>query len=218
MRFVEIVRYELAYRLRSPSTYVYAGILFLVAIYMFLATADGEEYANAPERIAAGSVLVSLFGLLVSAALFGDAAVRDVEVEMDPLLFTSPLGRAEFLGGRFLATLAVNAIVIVAIPLGILVATWIASAGAETVGPFRLAAHAEPYFTLLLPNLFLVGAVLFAIGMFARQTLPLYLGAIGLFIGTVVLLYCTWARSASSSAPSFCSTTRSTSGARCGSR
>jgi ABC-type transport system involved in multi-copper enzyme maturation permease subunit len=188
VRFREIVRYELAYRLRSPSTYVYAGILFLVAIYMFLATADGEEFANAPERIAGGSVLISLFGLLVSAALFGDAAVRDVEVEMDPLLFTSPLGRAEFLGGRFLATLIVNAVVLVAIPLGILVATWIASTGAETVGPFRLAAHFEPYFTLLLPNLFLVGAILFTIGMFARQSLPLYLGAIGLFIGTVVLL------------------------------
>ena len=33
----------------------------------------------------------------------------------------------------------------------------------------------EPYFTFQLPNLVLVGAALFTIGMFARQTLPVYL-------------------------------------------
>jgi ABC-type transport system involved in multi-copper enzyme maturation permease subunit len=129
-----------------------------------------------------------MFGMLVTAAFFGEAAVRDVEVEMDGLLFTAPVGRSEFLGGRFLGSLVVNALVIVAIPLGILVATWIASTGAEEVGPIRLAAHIEPYFTLQLPNLVLVGAVLFTIGMFARQTLPVYLGAIAFFIGYVVLL------------------------------
>ena len=188
MRFREIFRYELAYRLKSGATWVYAGILFLVAIWMFLATADGEEYANAPERIAAGTVIIGMFGMLVTAALFGEAAVRDVEAEMDGLFFTTPVGRAELLGGRYLGSLVVNALVMVAIPLGILVATWIASSGAETVGPFRLAAHVEPYFTLQLPNLVLVGAVLFAIGMFARQTLPVYLGAIAFFIGYVVML------------------------------
>ena len=129
-----------------------------------------------------------MFGMLVTAALFGEAAVRDVEVEMDALLFSSPVGKAEFLGGRFLGSLVVNALVMIAIPLGIAVATWIASRGAEEVGPFRLAAHIEPYFTFQLPNLVLVGAVLFTIGMFARQTLPVYLGAIGFFIAYVVML------------------------------
>ncbi|MGH7565696.1 MAG: ABC transporter permease, partial [Gemmatimonadota bacterium] len=188
MRFREIFRYELAYRVKSGATWTYAGILFLVAIWMFLALADEAGHANAPERIAGASVIIGMFGMLVTAALFGEAAVRDIEVEMDALLFTSPVGRAEFLGGRFLGSLVVNAVVIVAIPLGILVATWIASTGAEAVGPFRLPAHIEPYFTIQLPNLVLVGAVLFTIGMFARQTLPVYLGAIAFFIGYVVLL------------------------------
>ncbi|HET7692029.1 MAG TPA: M1 family aminopeptidase [Gemmatimonadota bacterium] len=188
MRFLEIFRYELTYRLKSGATWVYAGILFLVAIWMFLALAEEAGHANAPGRIAGLTVIVGMFGMLVTAALFGEAAVRDVEVEMDALLFSSPVGKAEFLGGRFLGSLVVNALVMVAIPLGIAVATWIASRGAEEVGPFRLASHIEPYFTFQLPNLVLVGAVLFTIGMFARQTLPVYLGAIAFFIGYVVML------------------------------
>ena len=186
MKLREIFGYEIGYRFRSGATWAYAGILFLLSIWMFLATADGAEHANAPERIAGASVLISLFGLLVTAAIFGDAAVRDREVEMDPLLFTSSISKAEYLGGRYLGAFAVNIIVLLAIPLGILVATWIASTGAETVGPFRLVAHIEPYFSFLLPNLVLTGAVLFAIGMLTRQAIPVYLAAIGLFIGTVV--------------------------------
>ncbi|HET6617775.1 MAG TPA: hypothetical protein VFH69_08200, partial [Gemmatimonadota bacterium] len=188
MRLREIFRYELAYRLKSGVTWAYAGILFVVAIFMFLALADEAGHANAPERIAGLSVIIGMFGMLVTAALFGEAAVRDVEVEMDALLFTTRVGRPEFLGGRFLGSLVVNALVMVAIPVGILVATWIASTGAEEIGPLRLAAHVEPYFMLQLPNLILVGAVLFTIGMFSRQTLPVYLGAIGFFIAYVVML------------------------------
>ncbi|MET0396982.1 MAG: hypothetical protein ABW277_09190 [Longimicrobiaceae bacterium] len=59
------------------------------------------------------------FGLLVTAAVFGDAGVRDVEMGMDQLLFTSLLGKAEYLGGRFLAALAVDAVVLLAVPLGL---------------------------------------------------------------------------------------------------
>lgn len=188
MKLREIFRYELEYRLRSGATWAYVVILFLVAIWMFLATADGAEGPlNAPERVAGASVLISLFGLLVSAALFADAALRDAQAEMDGLLFTSPVSKTEYLGGRFLGALAVDALVKVAIPLGVLVATWICvSTGAEAVGPFRLAAHVQPYFTLLLPNLVLVGAVLFTIAMLTRQVVPVYLAAIGLFVGTVV--------------------------------
>ncbi|HEV2146160.1 MAG TPA: M1 family aminopeptidase [Longimicrobiaceae bacterium] len=192
MRLREVFRYELEHRLRSPSTWIYAVILFLVAIWMYLATADGSSsaaLANAPERLAGAAVLPGMFGILVSAALFGDAAVRDVEVGMDPLLFTSTLGKAEYLGGRFLATLAVNAVVVVAIPLGALVATsLLGSWEPEAVGPFRASAYLQAYFLFLLPNLVVVGAILFTIGMLARQVVPVYLGAIGLFVGYIVAL------------------------------
>ena len=44
----------------------------------------------------------------------------------------------------------------------------------------------QPYLFFLLPNLVLVGAVLFALAMLTRQTVPVYLGAIGLFIAYVL--------------------------------
>ncbi|HET7622200.1 MAG TPA: M1 family aminopeptidase [Gemmatimonadaceae bacterium] len=187
MKGREVFRYELEYRLRSASTWLYAGFLFLIAIWSFLATAEGSAYANAPVRIAGGSVIAGVLGILVSAAIFGDAAVRDFAAEMDPLLFTSPLRKSEYLGGRFLAALTINALVMLAVPLGHFVATMVVeSTQSVTVGPFRIMAYAQPWPLLVLPNLILAGAILYAIGVLTRRLVPVYLGAIVLFITFIV--------------------------------
>ncbi len=186
MRLREVFRYELGYHLRSPSTWAYAAFLFLVMGWGIVATAEGSAavHLNAPQQVAQGTVLFGgLFGLLVSAALFGQAAIRDVAAGMDPLLYTTRLRKAEYLGGRFLAALAVNAIVVLAIPLGFWVATVTPFVEAEAVGANRLAAYLQPLLLFLLPNLVLVGAILFTIGSVARRTVPVYLGAAAVFIG-----------------------------------
>lgn len=191
MKFMEVLRYELEHRLRSHSTWLYGGFLFLLSMWMFLATADGgmESFANAPERIAGGGAIVGAVGMLVTAALFGDAAVRDVSVEMDPLLFTSPLSKAEYLGGRFVAAFAVNALLLLAVPLGFIVCTEIVtSAQSVGVGPFRPAAYAQQYLFFLLPNLMLSGAILFTTGVLTRHIVPVYLAALGLFISCVAIM------------------------------
>lgn len=189
MRLREVFRYEVGHRLRSASTWIYAGLLFLIAMWMFLATADGapSAYINSAERIAGGGVIAGMLGMLVSAALFGDAAVRDVRAGMDPLLYTSPLRKGEYLGGRYLAALAVNGILLLAIPLGIMVATQLA-ASFETVGPFRAGAYVQAFFLFLLPNLVVTGAILFAVGTLARQVIPVYLAVIGLLIASISAL------------------------------
>lgn len=191
MRLGEVFRFELEYTLRRATTWIYAAILFGPAFLMIAANAAGGPgwpgHVNAPERLAEFSLFVGLFGMLVSAALFADAGVRDVEVGMDPLLFTSPLGKAEYLFGRFLAALAVNAIVLVAIPLGLASATLMYQNPGK-FGPFEAAAYLQPLLLFLLPNLVLVGATLFTIATLARQVIPVYLGAIGLFIGYLIAL------------------------------
>ena len=191
MRLREVFRYELGYRLRSPSTWSYAAFLFLLMGWGLVATAGDSAAAvhvNSPEEVAQGTVLFGgLFGLLVSAALFGDAAIRDVAAGMDPFLYTTRLRKTEYLGGRFLAALAVNAIVVLAIPLGFWVATLTPLVEAEALGPNRLAAYLQPLLLFLLPNLVLVGAILFTIGSVARQVIPVYLGAAGIFIGYMVV-------------------------------
>ncbi|HXV86102.1 MAG TPA: M1 family aminopeptidase [Gemmatimonadales bacterium] len=188
MKLREVFRYELEHRVRSGSTWIYAGILFLATVWMFLATSDGETaHLNSAVRLAQGSIIPGMFGMLVTAAIFGDAALRDVAVGMDPLLFTAPLAKSEYLGGRFLAALTANAAVVLAIPLGLLAVTGLlARFDPGSIGPLRVVAYLQPYLLFLLPNLVVIGALLFTVGMLARQAVPVYLTAIGLFVAYLI--------------------------------
>jgi hypothetical protein len=113
--------------------------------------------------------------------------VRDVEAGIEPLLFTTPLRKAEYLGGRFLAAFSVNAVLLLAIPLGqIAVALVWRRFDAELMGPLRIAVYLQAFPLLLIPGLLFTAGLLFAIAMLARQVIPVYLGAILLFVSSLI--------------------------------
>ena len=53
--------------------------------------------STSPFVIAVMTVLGSLMGLLMAGAVAGDAAARDVQTRMDPLIYTAPVSKAEYL-------------------------------------------------------------------------------------------------------------------------
>jgi hypothetical protein len=84
MRLGEVFRFEFAYTLRRPTTWIYAAILFGLAFGIVNANARRvPTNVNAPPSLTVFSMSVAMFGILVTAALFGYGAVRDVETGMD---------------------------------------------------------------------------------------------------------------------------------------
>ena len=191
MKLWEVLRFEVVYRLRSPATWVYLGLVVALTFLMgrsYIADAErnGHLLADAPWGMAVGSVIVSMIGALVTAALAGDAATRDVEFRMRPLFFTTPLGKAEYLGGRFLGILAVNAFLLSAVPIGLLLTTRMTSVEAELLGPFQLGTYLRPYLFIVLPNLFVTASILFALAALSRRSLSSYGGGLLLFLSSLL--------------------------------
>jgi ABC-type transport system involved in multi-copper enzyme maturation permease subunit len=182
----EVFRFEVGYRLRQPSTWAYALVLFGVPFLMMHAINGSSRYLNAPVMIANASAILGSLGMLVTAGIFGDAAARDVQSRMHALFYTSPLREAHYLGGRFLGALAVNAALLLGVPLGLLLASVMPYMEAGKFGPVQPAAYAQTYLLLLLPNLVVIGACMFAAAALARQSLATYVGGIALFVlGTI---------------------------------
>ena len=191
MTFWEIFRFEVAYQLRRVSTWIYFIVLLVLA---FLATIGmlvdearrGDINANAPIAVANATVFLCMIGLLITAALAGDAATRDVRSRMQPLLFTTPLGKVAYLGGRFLGAFAVNALLFTAVPVGLLLAAQMPQPEADLFGPLRLSAYIQPYLLLALPNAFVAAAILFSMAALSRHTLASYFGGVLLFFSSVL--------------------------------
>jgi ABC-type transport system involved in multi-copper enzyme maturation permease subunit len=190
MKSWEIFRFEIAYQSRRVSTWLYFIVLLVLTYYMareiYIDNARRGGYLfNAPFVIAVMTVLGTMIGLLIAPQLAGDAAARDVRTRMDPLLYTTPVGKDAYLRGRFLAAFVLYGVILSALPIGLALAALVPGPEAELIGPFRPGAYLGAYLVLALPNAFVATAILFSMAALGRRATTSYLGSLLLFIAAV---------------------------------
>ncbi|HEX2210314.1 MAG TPA: hypothetical protein VHG93_21735, partial [Longimicrobium sp.] len=186
MKLLGIFRFEFAYQVRRVSTWP-PFVLLAVVAYLFVrqnVVADqlyADFFINSPFIIAVVTVFCTLFWLLVAAGVAGEVAARDVETGMHPLTYTVPVSKAEYLGGRYLAVFALNAVILLAVPVGVMLAVYAPGVDAGIIGPFRPAAYLAAFGFLALPNALLGTAVQFAFATLGRRAMASYVGSVMLF-------------------------------------
>lgn len=183
MKLRGIFRYELAYQARRLTTWLYLAAVTVVALLFVrmgaLSDALYEDfYVNSPFVIAATTVLCSLFWFITSAMVAGEVATRDAETGMHPITYTAPVSKAEYLGGRFLAAFALNTLILLGAPLGVMLAVYGPGVDPVVVGPFRAAAYLTAFGFIALPNAFVGTAIQFAFAALSRRAIAAYLGSV----------------------------------------
>jgi ABC-2 type transport system permease protein len=194
----QILAFEFSQRLRRISTYVYFVVFFGLG-FLFVLMSGGAFSGASVDFGTGGRVLVtspfalnviimyiSFFGVVVSAALAGQATYQDVENNTTAFLYTAPISKFDYLGGRFLGALAVQVVIFTSVGLGAWVGTCMPWLDPARVGPQSALAYLQPYFTLVIPNLILTSAIFFALAALGRKMLPVYAGSVLLLIGYFV--------------------------------
>ena len=197
MKLGEIVRFEIAYQLRRPWTWLTA-VAVAAFVRLFVRTnyiADAiyvEGVLNTPLLLTGAMVFGGLIWLIMGAAVAGEAGARDAATGMHPLVYTSSVRKSEYLGGRFLAALAVNALVLLAAPVGVALGYHGLGVPPDAVGPFRAAAYLSAFGVVLLPNAVFATALQFALAVRSGRPMAAYAGSVllvfmGFFIASAVL-------------------------------
>jgi hypothetical protein len=195
---VSIAWFECSRRLRQISTYVYFVVYFALAFLFVLmsggafptATVDfgtgGKVLVTSPFALAAIIMYISFFGVVVTAALAGQATYQDVDSHTTAFFYTAPITKFQYLAGRFLGCIAVQLVIFSSVGLGALIGTKVPWLDPARVGPQSFAAYIQPYFTLVIPNLIFISAIFFALAALGKKMLPVYAGSVILLIGYFV--------------------------------
>lgn len=197
--FLPIFLFEIRYRLKRPATWIYFGLFLILGLLLMLGAAGAfgkgavviggntpNVHANAPGPLNFYVAVLSWFGVLVASALMGNGVYRDFEYRTHSLFFTTPISKWSYLGGRFLGSLAVAVLVFTAIGLGLWLGTLWPGNEAGKIGPNHLSYYVWPYVVLIIPNLVMIGAIVFTMATLTRNILSTYLAAIGLLIGYLI--------------------------------
>jgi ABC-2 type transport system permease protein len=190
MKLGAIFRFEFAYQLRRPATWLFFAVLFFVAWSIIQANyvpdaRDGWLLLNVPLVIASTTVVAGMLWLFIAASIAGDAAARDIESGLHPLSFSAPVPKFQYLAGRFLAAYALNALILLAVPAGMLLGMVWPDVEPEILGPWRPEAFLLAYVMIALPNAFIATAVQFCFAALSRRAIVSYFGSVLLFFGSL---------------------------------
>jgi hypothetical protein len=187
--FMEFFRFELRFRLKSLSTYVYfllwlAFSFFCVASESFgpVGSSNGKVLLNGAYANTVNDIYACLFGLIVMAAIFGTSILRDFQRDTYQILFTKPISKFAYLGGRWAGSFVTTLFAF----SGLLLGTWLGTlapwADQTRIGPNHLWSYLQPFLTIVVVQIFFLGSLFFAVSALTRRIFIVYLQGVAFFM------------------------------------
>jgi len=190
--FWRIAWFEIKFWLRSWMLWIFFG---LIALLVFTAVSTPNltlffvltnTNRNAPFVIQGYYAYMSLFMLIMMAAFINSSALRDFRFNTSQVIFSTPIRRRDFLLGRFVGGTLLSSIPMLGVSAGILAAKYMPWVDPERWGPVDWGAHLHALTVLMLPTVFFMAAVLFAVAVLARNEIVPFVAAIVLLVGYIV--------------------------------
>lgn len=176
-----MVAFEIRYQFTRPVTWVYL-LIFLVQGLVFMGSPGvvlagggmGGVARNAPWALGGAMLMLVTLDQVLVAGIVGTSVLRDYQFKTHELLFTTPISRLTYLGGRFGAAFLVMVVLHLGLPLGLWLGTMLPWVARAELAPFALAPYVVQYLLLVVPTLFFVSALFFAVGAFTRSEFAIY--------------------------------------------
>src|SRR5271154_583300 len=187
--FWEFFTFELKFRFKSVSTYIYFVALlafnFLnVASENFgpIGNSNGKILLNGPYANNYNDIGVSFFGIIIIAAIFGTAVLRDFQRDTIQILFTKPISKFSYLGGRWAGSFVTTVFAFSGLLLGEFLGTLAPWADHARIGPNHLSWYLQPFFSIVVFQIFFLGSLFFLVAALSRKIFIVYLQGATLFM------------------------------------
>ncbi len=185
--FGKIASFEFRYQVKNPVFWVASGIFFLltfgaIVVDQIQIGGGGSIHKNAPYAVVQIHLIWSIFYMFVTTAFVSNVIVRDDETGFGPILRATRISRFDYLYGRFTGAFAASLLGFLAVPLGIVVGSFMPWVDPETLGPVTLEPYLTAYFVYAVPNILLTSAIFFALATLTRSMMWTYVGVIAFLI------------------------------------
>jgi ABC-2 type transport system permease protein len=191
--FLEFFAFEMRFRLKSISTYVYF-LLWLTFSFLNVASesfgpianGNGKVLLNGPYANTFNDLYSCLFGLIIIAAIFGTAILRDFQRDTYQILFTKPISKFAYLGGRWAGSFVITVLIFTGLMIGAFLGTYAPWADHARIGPNHLGWYLQPFLSIVVVQIFFTGSLFFAVAALTRKIFIVYLQGVALFMFYVI--------------------------------
>lgn len=187
MKILTLIRFELMYRLKSPSTYIYWVLMLLLGMGLpFLSTkilqVSDLIHVNAPIVIDQTMCLSLLVFLFIMGFVSGFATIKDFEYDTEPLLFVQPITKREYVLGGFIGSLLILFLIYSGYLLGAMYADYSHMHSLASYAPFSVEPYLRSFFFLITPAIISISAFFHLGGSLSKHSRLVYLLMISSFV------------------------------------
>lgn len=191
--FWEFFLFEMKFRLKSLSTYVYFALWFLLAFSCVAAedfgfAGNGKVLLNGPYTNTVEFAFLTLYGSIIIAAIFGTSVLRDFQRDTYQILFTKPITKFAYLGGRWLGSFVTCVLCFSGLVFGQIAGTFAPWADHTRIASGHLAWYIQPFLTFVVIQIFFLGSLFFTISALTRKLFVVYIQGIALLVIYFVML------------------------------
>lgn len=136
---------------------------------------------NSPVQVIHIALIGLMFAPLALSYLMGKAGARDIDASVSEWVWTLPITKSALYGARFLGAWMLASLAILMLPVGVELGAHMPWVDADKVGPIRWDAHLEALGVFILPGMWTVGAVLYALATHFRTHRAAIVGGVGFF-------------------------------------
>jgi ABC-2 type transport system permease protein len=187
--FLEFFLFELRVRSKSVSTYVYFAIWFTFSFLCIasenfgpIAAGNGKVLLNGPFANIYNNIFASFFGLIIIGAIFGTSILRDFQRDTTQIIFTKPISKFAYLGGRWAGSFVVTTFAFSGLIFGEMLGTLAPWADHNRIAPAHLWWYIQPFLSIVLIQIFFAGSLFFMVAALTRRIFIVYVQGAALFM------------------------------------
>src|SRR5580692_7324327 len=187
--FWEFFTFELKFRFKSLSTYMYFLLwlmfsFFCVASESFgpIGSGNGKVVLNSAYANTLDNLFAGLFGVIVIAAIFGTSILRDFQRDTYQILFTQPISKFAYLGGRWAGSFVTTVFAFSGMLFGTFLGSLAPWADHARIAPNHLSWYLQPFLSITVIQIFFLGSLFFTVAALTRKLFIVYLQGVVLFI------------------------------------
>jgi ABC-2 type transport system permease protein len=186
-QFWEFFTFELKFRARSISTYVYFALWFFLTFLAvawddFFSTGNDKVLLNGPSSTTILYIIFTFFGAIVMAAIFGSSILRDFQRDTYQLIFTKPITKLAYLGGRWAGSFVTTVLVFSGLMFGEALGTLTPWADHTRIAHGAFHWYFHSFLSITIVQIFFLGSLFFAIAALTRKLFVVYLQGVVFFV------------------------------------
>src|SRR6202046_1425005 len=174
-QFLEFFTFELKFRFKSLSTYIYFAV-WLAFSFLNVASegfgpigsSNGKVLLNGPYANIFNDIGIAFFGIIVIAAIFGTSILRDFQRDTIQILFTKPISKFAYLGGRWAGSFVATVFAFSGLLFGEFFGTFAPWADHARIEGNHLWWYLQPFLSIVVVQIFFMGSLFFMVGALTR--------------------------------------------------